>query len=289
MNAQIKTIFLLGVLSALFIAFGGLFGEHYLWMFGVMAVLMNFGAYFFSDKIVLAMHGAREVTEREMPGLHRMIGDLAMRAGLPKPRVYVMDSPQPNAFATGRSPAKGAVAFTTGILNSLNERELRGVAAHELAHIRNRDILITTIAATIASAITYLADMARWGMIFGSRDHEEGESPFKTLVLLFLAPLAAFILQLAVSRSREYLADATGAGITGDPEGLASALTRISRAAEITPPAAAAPAAASMFIVNPFAGVGRGLLTLFSTHPPMEERIRRLRELSGHRSWMSAA
>ncbi len=289
MANQVKTVFLLGVLSVLFVAFGGLFGEQYLWMFGLMAIAMNFGAYFFSDKIVLAMHGAREVGRGERTGLRHMVEDLAMRAGLPTPRIFVIDSPQPNAFATGRSPQHGAIAFTSGILNSMSERELRGVAAHELGHIKNRDILITTIAATIASAIAYLANMAQWAAMFGGqrRDDDGDSSPMKALVLALVAPLAATVLQLAISRSREYLADESSARTTGDPEGLALALGHLESAAAVTEPAAASPALAALFIVNPFSGVGGTIANLFSTHPPIAERIARLRTMAGRSDWRS--
>jgi heat shock protein HtpX len=194
------------------------------------------------------------------------------------PRVYRVPSPQPNAFATGRNPEHGVVAVTDGILEILSERELRGVLAHEIGHIRNRDILVSTIAAAVAGAIAYIANMLQWTAIFGGASDDDGPSPLGALALAIVAPIAATIVQLGISRSREYLADETGAGLCVDPDGLASALDKLDRAAHVVPPATAAPATASLFIVNPFAGT-RGLANLFSTHPPMAERIRRLRSM----------
>lgn len=240
----------------------------------IMAFGMNFISYWFSDKIVLKMYGAKEVSAADAPELHGMVGRLADRAGLPMPRLYIIDEAQPNAFATGRNPQHGAVAVTAGIMRILSREELEGVIAHELAHIRNRDILVGTVAASIAGAISYLAQMAQWAMIFGGRrDDEEGSNPFAALVMMIVGPVAAMMVQMAISRSREYGADATGARITGNPRYLAGALKKLQMASQ-TIPMQATPATSHMFIVNPLSG--GGLLKLFSTHPPMEERIARL-------------
>ena len=276
MKNQIKTILLLGVLSAILIGFGALLGRQWVAGFFILAMVMNFVAYFWSDKIVLKMHGAQPVTEAQAPRLYAMVRELAMRAQIPMPRVYRIPSPQPNAFATGRNPEHGVVAVTDGITQLLGERELSGVLAHEMAHIKNRDILVSTIAAAVAGAIAYIANMLQWTAIFGGGSDDDGPSPIAALGLAIVAPIAATIVQLGISRSREYLADETGAALAADPEGLASALEKLERAAQIVPPAVAAPSTASLFIVNPFAGA-RGLANLFSTHPPMRERIRRLR------------
>lgn len=285
MKNQIKTLLLLGVLSALLIGIGGAMGPGYLYGFTAFALVMNFVAYFFSDRIVLAMHRAHEVPFDAAPGLHRMVEELAQKAGIPKPRVFVIPEAQPNAFATGRNPEKGVVAVTQGIVDLLTERELKGVIAHELAHIKNRDILIATIAAGIAAAVTYLAHAAQFAAFFGGgrQDDEEGNGGLlQTLLLIVLAPIAATLVQLGISRSREFHADETGARLTGDPEALASALAKMERTAHHVP-SHVEPATASLFIVNPLSG--RSLMGLFSTHPPMEERIRRLRglELNGPR------
>jgi heat shock protein HtpX len=293
MKNQIKTILLLGTLSAVLIAIGGSLGKGFLVGALVLAVAMNVGAYFFSDKLVLAMHGARELDPSEAPGLHRMVEELAANARIPKPRVFLMDDMQPNAFATGRNPEHGVVAVTAGIMELLDERELRGVIAHELAHIKNRDILVSSIAATVAAAVTYLAHaVGLFGSMFLGRDEDgdEGLSPLQTLALAIVAPLAATLIQLGISRSREYLADQTGAEISGDPEALALALERLEHGAARMP-MAAQPATASLFIVSPFAGM-QSILNLFSTHPRIEERARRLRELAArmqNRGWGGAS
>lgn len=279
MNNQFKTIFLLGALSALLIALGGALGPNYLYTFAGLAVVMNFISYFFSDKIVLAISRAREVTPEEAPRLHGMVDELSQRAEIPKPRVFVVPQTQANAFATGRNPEHGAVAVTEGIMRLLSERELRGVLAHELAHIKNRDILIASVAATIASAVTFIANAVKWGALFGgygNRDDRGGGSPIALLAMAIVAPIAALLIQLGISRSREYVADATGAQISGDPESLARALERLHEGAQLIP-ANVAPATASMYIVNPF--TGSGLMSLFSTHPPVQERVARLRGL----------
>lgn len=287
MNNQVKTIFLLGALSALLIALGGVLGRNYLYGLTVLAVVMNFVSYFWSDKIVLAMNHAREVSREEAPRLHAVVEELSMRAEIPKPRVFLIPQAQANAFATGRDPQHGAVAVSEGILRLLSERELRGVLAHELAHIKNRDILIASVAATIASAITFVAHAVRWGAIFGgygSRDDRGGSSPLALLAMAIVAPIAALLIQMGISRSREFIADANGAGISGDPEALARALERLHEGVQAIP-ANVAPATASMYIVNPF--TRSGLMSLFSTHPPVEERVARLRNLMHDSSRMA--
>lgn len=279
MKNQLKTILLLGTLSALLIAIGGWLGSGYLYGFAALALIMNVGAYFFSDRIVLALHHARQLSPAEAPDLHRIVEDIAHAAKIPKPRLFVVPEAQPNAFATGRNPEHGVVAVTEGIVDLLSERELRGVLAHEMAHIRNRDILVATIAAGIAAAVTYVVHAAHFSALFGGRsDDEDGHgSVLGNILLVLVAPIAATVIQLGISRSREYMADETGAGLTGDPEGLARALEKMQSAVHRIP-AQVEPATASLFIVSPLAG-GRSLMNLFSTHPVMEERIRRLRGL----------
>lgn len=265
-------------LMVMFIVVGGMLGGETGMIFAfIMALVMNFGSYWFSDKLVLKMYGARQVGEQEVPQLYRMIAELAQNARLPMPKVYVMDSPTPNAFATGRNPDNAAVAVTTGILKVLDQRELAGVIAHELAHIRNRDILTGSIVAAFVSAITFLAQMAGWAAMFSRGDDREGGGGIGGLFMIILAPIAATLLQLAISRSREYAADADGAAISRDPLALASALDKLSRANEIRPMENAKPASAHMFIVSPL--TGGGISRLFSTHPPMDERIKRLKQL----------
>jgi heat shock protein HtpX len=280
MKNQLKTILLLGALSALLVGIGGAMGGSYLYLFGAMAVLMNFVGYFWSDKIVLKMSGARELAPNEAPWLHNMVEELSYAAQIPKPRVYLIPEPQPNAFATGRNPQNGAVAVTKGIVDLLGERELRGVIAHELAHIKNRDILVSSVAATMAMAITYVAHALQFAAIFGGgRDSEERGSSGGGLLVALVAPIAATLVQLGISRSREYLADETGAHMSGDPVALASALRKLQMGAQRIP-ADVVPATASLFIVNPFAA-GETLMNLFSTHPPMEKRIERLMAIAG--------
>lgn len=271
-----KTTILMAVLSIMLIAVGGsLAGETGMTFALVMAFGMNFITYWFSDKIVLKMYGAKEVSEADAPDLYGSIRRLSVSAGLPMPKVYMIDEAQPNAFATGRNPEHGAVAVTTGIMNLLSREELEGVIAHELAHIKNRDILVGTIAATIAAAISYVAQMAQWAMIFGGRsnDEEEGGSPIVAIVMMIVGPIAAMLIQLAISRSREYGADEAGARIAGNPRYLAGALKKLDTSSRRIP-LQANPATAHMFIVNPLSG--GGIAKLFSTHPPMEERIARL-------------
>jgi len=274
----LKTLMLLTALTVLFVAIGYLVGGQsgMIIAFGI-AVVMNFVSYWFSDKIVLSMYKAQQVEEKDAPRLHAMVQRLATQAGLPMPRVYIIPNNSPNAFATGRNPANGVVAFTQGILDLLSEDELEGVTAHELAHIKNRDILTQTIAATIAGAIGMLASMAQWGAIFGGmggrNDREGGGNVIGLLAMAIVAPIAAMFVQMAISRSREYAADSTGAQISGKPLSLANALRKLHAGAERRP-MNANPATAHMFIVNPLSG--RSLMHLFSTHPPVEERIARL-------------
>lgn len=277
----IRTTMLLTTLTLLFVFVGQLVGGQSGAVFAlVMAVVMNFGAYWFSDKLVLTMYRAQPVSPGEAPRLYSIVQELAQSAGLPMPRIYIMPSRSPNAFATGRNPQHAVVAVTQGILDILTEDELRGVLAHELAHIRNRDMLIGSIAATLAGAISMLAFFARWGAIFGGfggRDDRDG-GVIGLLAAAIVAPIAALLIQMAVSRSREYGADATGAQIAGSPYGLASALAKLEAASQRVP-MKASPASAHMFIVNPLRG--KSVWNLLSTHPPIPERIRRLREQRG--------
>jgi len=279
---QFKTFILMLVLTGIFIlvgtAIGGRSGAIYAFIF---AALMNFFAYWFSDKIVLRMYGARQVTQGEVPELYQMVGELVNKASLPMPKVYIIENDTPNAFATGRNPEHAAVAVTSGILRILSKEELMGVIGHELSHIRHRDILISTIAATIAGAISMLSSMARWGAIFGggrSNDDEGGGGGNFLFVLLFtmVASVAAMVIQMAISRSREYLADEGGAHLA-HPLSLAKALGKLEIAAQRIP-MEANPSTAHMFIVNPLRR--GGVLSLFSTHPPIEERIARLEEMA---------
>ncbi len=273
----LKTTILLGALTGLLMLIGGYFGGRGgVAIAFIFAIVMNFGAYWFSDKIILRMYSAQEVTETQAPELYTMVRGLAMRASLPMPKVYIIPEETPNAFATGRDEHHAVVAVTEGILRILNADELEGVLAHELTHIKNRDMLIGSIAATLAGAIMMMANMAQWAAIFGgvSRDDDEGGGIIGLILMAILAPLAASLIQMAISRSREYLADEGGARISGKPYGLAGALEKLGRASQAIP-MDANPSTAHMFIVNPLSG--RALMNLFSTHPPIEERISRLR------------
>jgi heat shock protein HtpX len=273
MASGLKTAALLGALSALFIVIGGSIGgeQGMIFAFG-LALLLNVGSYWFSDKIVLRMYRAQEVGA-DHP-LHRITTRLAQKAGLPMPKVYVIPDQSPNAFATGRNPQHAAVAATDGLMRLLSEPEVEGVIAHELAHVQNRDILISSVAATIAAAIMMLANMARFAALFGGRgDSREGGNPIALLATVLLAPIAAMLIQAAISRQREFAADRRGAQIVGSPLGLAQALRRIDAAARRVP-LDANPATAHMFIMKPF--TGGGLLALFSTHPPTEARVQAL-------------
>ena len=278
MNA-IKTTLLLGVLTLLLV-YGGmaLGGEQGMILAFGFAVVMNFGAYFYSDKLVLSMYKAQPVTEAEFPEVYQMVRDLCRRGEIPLPKIYRIPSPQPNAFATGRNPEHAAIAFTDGILNMLDRDEFKGVLAHELAHVKNRDILIGTIVATMAGAISMLANIAQWGMIFGGRGNRSGGHPILHIVMILLAPIAALLVQMAVSRTREYQADRTGAELMGTPVPLANALAKMEHGAKQIP-MDAEPATAHMFIVSPLSG--GDLMSLFSTHPPMKKRIAALMELQG--------
>jgi len=279
----VKTTLLMTVLTVLLVLVGSLIGGNNGMIFAfVFALIMNFGSYWFSDRIVLAMYGAKEITQEQNPLIFEIVQDLTMRAALPMPRIYMIQSEQPNAFATGRDPQHAAVAVTDGIMRLMPKNEIRGVIAHELSHVKHRDILISSIAATIAGAITMLANMAQWAMIFGgyggrsSRD-DEGGNPIAALVMMIVAPIAAMLVQMAISRSREYDADEGGAKISGDPMALANALRRL-EAAKNEIPMKATPATAHMFIINPLSG--KSLMNMFSTHPPIEERIERLEEMA---------
>lgn len=276
---NIKTLSLLVTLTLILVWAGGaLGGKQGMTMALVFALVMNFIAYWFSDKIVLKMYKARQVSEAEAPELFEIVRRLVQKAEMPMPKVYIINEDQPNAFATGRNPKHAAVAVTTGIMRILSHEELQGVIAHELAHVRHRDILISTIAATIAGAISYLAQMAQWAMIFGHRgDDEEGGNPVAALAMMIVGPIAALIVQMAISRSREYAADEGGARLAGNPRHLAGALRKLHMASQKIP-MHANPATSHMFIVNPLSG--GGLLKLFSTHPPIEERIAKLESMS---------
>jgi heat shock protein HtpX len=280
----IKSVVLLGSLTALLLVIGQILGGNagMLVAFG-MAVVMNFGSYWFSDQIALRMAGAREVSPEEAPQLHSIVDELAYRAGLPKPKVAIVESPSPNAFATGRDPQHAVVAATTGILRILNRDELMAVLGHELGHVRNRDILVSSIAATIAGAITMIAHMLQFAAFFGGiggrSDDREGVNPIGMLAIIILGPIAALLIQMAISRSREFGADTTGAEIVGDPLALASALAKL-EAGSRQIPLDVNPAASHLFIVNPLPG--QMLANLFSTHPPIEERIKRLRQMAGY-------
>lgn len=283
MMNQVKTALLLAALTVLLVLFGRLLGgmQGAILAFG-FALVMNVGAYWFSDKIVLSMYHAQPVTQAEAPELYRMVTRLCERANLPMPALYVIPDPTPNAFATGRDPHHSAVAVNEGLLRMLGQEEVEGVIAHELAHIKNRDTLISTLAATIAGAVTMIAQMAQFAALFGgmgssSDDDERGPNPIYLLVMVIVAPLAAMLIQLAISRSREYLADRTGAEISGRPLALASALRKLESVNE-RHPSHATPATAHMFIVNPLRG--QAFASLFSTHPPMAERIAKLEQLA---------
>lgn len=274
-----KTFLLMGALTLMLVFAGGMVGgKTGMTIALIMAFGMNFFSYWFSDKIVLKMYGAQPITEAEAPELYGMVRRLAQRAQLPMPKVAIINEDQPNAFATGRNPEHGTVAVTTGIMRILSREELEGVLAHELAHIKNRDILVGTIAAAIAGAISYLAQMAQFAMIFGGgrHDDDDGGSPIGTIVMMIVGPIAAMLVQMAISRSREYGADAGGAQICGNPLSLANALNKLQMASQQIH-MQANPATAHMFIVNPLSG--GALMNMFSTHPPMEERIARLKAM----------
>ena len=277
----LKTGLLLGALTGLLMLIGGWFGgQNGVVIAFLFAMAMNFGSYWFSDKIVLRMYHAQPVSESVAPELYRMVKDLALRASMPMPRVYIIPEETPNAFATGRNEQHAVVAVTEGLLRILSRDELEGVLSHEMTHIRNRDILIGSIAATLAGAIVMLANMAQWTAMFGGGGHDDDEGGggniLGLIVMAMLAPIAATLIQMAISRSREFLADEGGARISGKPYSLAGALEKLSQASRALP-MHANPSTAHMFIVNPL--TGRSLMNLFSTHPPIEERIARLRSM----------
>ncbi len=279
---QIKTFLLMAVLTVIFVMLGKLFGGKSGMIIAFLIALgMNMFSYWFSDKIVLKMYGAKEVSENEAPTLHKMVSLLSERANIPKPKVYIIDTQMPNAFATGRNPSHSAVAVTTGIMNLLSEDELFGVLAHEISHIKHRDILVSTIAATMAGAIAMIADWMKWGAIFGvgSDDEDSGANFIFVLIFSIIASIAAFLIQMAISRAREYMADESGAKLCGNPLYLANALKKLAYGVQVNPPEKINPATAHMFIVNPLSG-GEAILNLFSTHPPIEERIRRLEAMA---------
>lgn len=276
----IKTVGLMALLTAILVYVGGAMGGRTGMIYAfVFAGVMNFISYWFSHKIVLAMYGAQPVTEVQAPELYSIVRNMARKAGMPMPKIYIIPSETPNAFATGRNPENGVVAVTEGIMRMLSREELAGVIAHELAHIKHRDILTGTIVATIAGAISMLAQMAHWAMLFGGgrRDDDDGGNPIAAIVMIIVAPIAAMLVQMAISRTREYEADAGGARLSGSPMGLANALLKLERGSKAIP-MDANPATAHMFIVNPLSG--GGLMTLFSTHPPIAERVRRLKEMA---------
>src|SRR5512133_802979 len=280
-----KTAMLMAFLVAI-LAIGGQTygGTGGMLLFGGIGLVFNFASYWFSDKIALMAHRAQPVTRQQLPEVYEIVERLTRKAGMPMPRLFVIPSPTPNAFATGRNPEHAAVAVTEGILGILDRRQLEGVIAHELSHVRNRDILIATIAAAVAGLISALGHAIQWGAWLGmgrSSDDDRGGSAIGALAWAILAPIIAMVIQLAVSRSREYGADASGAELVGDPMPLAEALLALERGNEVIPYQFGGPATAHLFIVNPFRGLGGAMMSLFSTHPPIEERVRRLREMRG--------
>jgi len=282
MMNNLKTTLLLAALTGILMAIGGVFGGRSgVGIMLMVSLAMNLGSYWFSDKIVLSMYKAREITAEQGPDLFKMVANLAHRANLPMPRVYVIDSDVPNAFATGRSPQYGVVAVTTGIMKTLTYDELAGVVSHELAHIKNRDTLISTVVASIAGVITWIAHMAQWSAILGmgrSNDDDNGGNLVGTLFTIILAPLAATLIQLGISRSREYMADEIGGVISRNPLALASALEKIDYYAQHKVLPASTPSTSHLFIINPLSGTGERMMNLFSTHPATAQRIARLRE-----------
>lgn len=272
---NIKTVLLLGLLTGVILAIGSFWGQSGLTIALVMSVVMNFASYFFSDKIALAMYRAQAVSREEAPQIYRIMEFLCARSGIPMPKIYIIPDDSPNAFATGRNPQHASVAVTQGALRLLNEEELTGVLAHEISHVKNRDILISSIAATLAGMIMWIANMARFAAIFGGgRDRDdEGGGALGMLVTIIVAPIAAMLIQFWISRTREYQADASGAQVAGHPHGLASALQKLDNYSKRLP-MEASPSTAHMFIVHPFSG--KALMNLFSTHPPTEKRIARL-------------
>ena len=281
---QIKTVLFLGILSGILLMIGRLIGgAQGLAVALVFAILINVGSYFFSHKLILLMYKAKEISKKDNPALHEMVEEICKEANIPKPKLYLVPTEAPNAFATGPNYKKSVVAVTNGILNLLSKDELRGVLAHEIAHIKNRDMLISTIAATIASVITYLAHMAQFAAMFGGGardDNEGGTNIFGLLFLAILAPIAAMLIQLAISRSREYIADETGAKLIKKSEPLARALEKLEAGAKHNPLSLGTESTNNLFIVNPFRGRGQAFVSLFMTHPPTNKRTERLRALN---------
>ncbi|KAB1440789.1 zinc metalloprotease HtpX [Pseudodesulfovibrio senegalensis] len=279
MTSNIKTVLLLGLLTGLLMFLGGMFGGRVgLFIAFMVAIVMNLGSYWYSDKVVLSMYKARDLSRGDAPAIHAMVEELAANAGIPKPRIVLVPQDQPNAFATGRNPENAVVAVTRGIVRMLNPDELRGVLAHEIGHIANRDILVQTVAAVLGGAIVMLANILQFTAIFGiGSDDEDGGNPLAALAMAFLAPVAATLIQMAISRSREFLADETGAKISREPLSLASALAKMDTASRQLP-LEGSPATENMFIVSPFSG--RRMGNLFSTHPPIQERIQRLQRMA---------
>ncbi len=275
MANNVKTVLLLGLLTGIILFIGSFWGQGGLTIALFMSVLMNFGSYFFSDKIALSMYGAKPVSRDEAPRLYAMLEYLCSRSGVPMPKVYIIPEDSPNAFATGRNPEHASVAVTQGAVRLLDENELQGVLAHELSHVKNRDILISSIAATMAGMIMWVANMARFAAFFGggSRDREDGGGALASLVTIIVAPIAALLIQMWISRTREYQADASGAEVVGTPTGLASALQKLENYSKRIP-MEASPSTAHMFIMHPF--TGSSIMNLFSTHPPTQKRIERL-------------
>jgi heat shock protein HtpX len=271
---NVKTVFLLGLMTGIILFIGSFWGQGGLTIALAMSVLMNFGSYFFSDKIALSMYGAKPVTREQVPRLYSIVEFLCSRNNIPMPRLYVIPSDSPNAFATGRNPQHASVAVTEGAMRLLDDNEMQGVLAHEISHVKNRDILISSIAATLAGVIMWVANMARFAAFFGGgRDREEGGGALAGLVTIIVAPIAAMMIQMWISRTREYQADASGAEAVGTGLGLASALRKLDAYSKRLP-MEASPSSAHMFIVQPFSG--SALLSLFSTHPPIQKRIERL-------------
>lgn len=281
MTSQMKTFLFLALLTGLLVALGGVIGGRAGLVIGLLfALVMNGVSYWFSDKIVLSMYKAQELSVGDSPLIHSMVDELCAKAGIPKPRIFLIPEQAPNAFATGRNPEHAVVAVTQGLLQTLNPDEIKGVVAHEIGHIRNRDILIQSVASVVGGAITFLANMAQWGAVLG-RGNNSG-NVFSTLLMAILAPIAATLIQMAISRSREYIADQTGAQISGSPRSLASALGKISGMAQEIPLQRGSQATESMFIISPFSG--QNFSSLFATHPPVEERIRRLLDMEEQRN-----
>lgn len=279
---SVKTVFLMTAMMVLLMLVGSLVGgENGMIIAFIFSLGLNFVSYWFSDKIVLSMYGAKEITRDNNPAFYDLVSSLSEKAMLPMPRVYIIENPSPNAFATGRNPNNAAVAATTGILKILNKQELEGVISHELAHVKNRDILVGTITATLVGTITLIARIAGYAAMFGGARDKDDSSGISSLILMILAPIIAVLIQLAISRSREFMADQGGAEISGNPLALASALGKLTVGNQKIPMKNAGTSSAHMFIVNPFSG--KSLMKIFSTHPPVEERIKRLEDIASGR------